>query len=73
MSNHLEHITRDGDRWDLLAWEFYGDALAYEGIIRANPSVPIYPILPAGLTLRIPILEDAPTSLALEELPPWKR
>ncbi|MDJ4912435.1 tail protein X, partial [Salmonella enterica] len=21
----LEHITRDGERWDSLAWQYYGD------------------------------------------------
>ncbi|MEI4920417.1 tail protein X, partial [Klebsiella pneumoniae] len=24
--DYLEHLTRDGDRWDLLAWHYYGDA-----------------------------------------------
>ena len=26
---YLEHITTDGERWDNLAWHYYGDALAY--------------------------------------------
>ncbi|HFV0367875.1 TPA: tail protein X, partial [Escherichia coli] len=21
----LEHVTRDGERWDSLAWQYYGD------------------------------------------------
>ncbi|WP_298438080.1 tail protein X [Geobacter sp.] len=68
----LEHITRDGDRWDLLAWEYYGDATRYEPIIAANPEVMITPILPAGVRLVIPIIEDAEL-IDSEELPPWKR
>ncbi|MDI4583123.1 hypothetical protein E7X33_28695, partial [Klebsiella pneumoniae] len=23
---YLEHITTDGERWDNLAWHYYGDA-----------------------------------------------
>ncbi|HCN1628338.1 TPA: tail protein X, partial [Escherichia coli] len=23
----LEHVTRDGERWDSLAWQYYGDPL----------------------------------------------
>lgn len=30
---YLEHVTTDGERWDNLAWRYYGDALAYERII----------------------------------------
>lgn len=67
----IEHITRDGDRWDLLAWEYYGDATAYEGIIAANASVKIEPILPSGIKVLIPVMEEAETD-TLEGLPPWK-
>lgn len=51
---YLEHITTDGERWDNLAWHYYGDALAYERIIAANPHVAIYPVLPSGIQLIIP-------------------
>ena len=68
----VEHITRDGDRWDNLAWEYYGDATAYETIIAANPEVAIYPILPSGIRLLIPVLEEAETATT-EGLPPWKQ
>lgn len=68
----LEHITSEGDRWDLLAWEYYGDASQYEPIIVANPEVMITPILTAGIRLLIPIIEDAEL-IDTEDLPPWKR
>jgi phage tail protein X len=69
--NYVEHITRDGDRWDLLAWQYYGDPFGYERIIMANPSVPIRPFIVSGIKLRIPIIED--TSVLSQNLPPWKR
>ena len=68
----IEHITRDGDRWDLLAWEYYGDATQYERIIAANNQVMIDPILPSGIIINIPVIEELPAELAeSEELPPW--
>lgn len=71
----LEHITSQGDRWDLLAWHYYGDARLYEPIIAANPEVAIVPVLEPGIRILIPLLEstvdgDVTTS---EELPPWRR
>jgi len=72
MTDVLVHITSAGDRWDLLAWKYYGDASQYEPIIAANPEVMIEPILPAGIRLLIPIIEDAEL-INTEDLPPWKR
>lgn len=69
MSGYLEHTTTEGDRWDLLAWRYYGDALAYERIIATNPSVPIIPVLPSGVRLVIPMAEAAAQAV---EPPPWK-
>jgi phage tail protein X len=70
--DYLVHQTKDGDRWDLLAWHYYGDALRFEVIVVANPHVPIVPILDAGLQLAIPILVEEET-VAAEDLPPWKQ
>lgn len=67
---YLEHMTLQGDRWDLLAHHFYGEAARFEPIQRANPGVPLTPILPAGLVLRIPILEPR-ESEAIDGMPPW--
>lgn len=70
-SRALLHVTVQGDRWDLLAWRYYRDPLAYEQIIDANPDVPIAPVLPGGLQLTIPVLTTVDT--LTEDLPPWKR
>lgn len=71
--DYLEHLTRDGDRWDLLAWHYYGDAALMNPIIDANLQLRLLPTLGAGLTVRIPVLEDDEPMLSKEELPPWKR
>lgn len=67
---YLKHITREGERWDSLAWRYYGDAMRYAPIVAANPHVPMAPMLPAGEVLAIPRLEDAPR---IEDMPPWMR
>lgn len=71
----LEHITTAGERWDTLAWRYYGDASLLSPIIEANPALDITDVLASGQVVLIPLLE----SLAIEaiiasaDLPPWKR
>jgi phage tail protein X len=75
MSEYLTHTTLQGDRWDSLAYRYYGDALAYPVILQANPTVDPTPgTLPGGLALRIPILDEtdlAPALPATEGDVPW--
>lgn len=71
-TDFLIHTTSDGDRWDQLAWRYYGDPTLMEAIITANPQAPIAPILEGGLQLAIPVLDDT-EAIATEDLPPWKR
>lgn len=66
----LNHITMAGERWDLLAWTYYGDPTLFSPIIMANPSIPIEPAFEAGLSVGVPILQMTPASPA--DLPPWK-
>lgn len=66
----IPHTTIEGQRWDQLAWDYYGDAHRYVPIIEANPHVPVTATLPAGLKLAIPVLEPA---TSVEDLPPWMR
>jgi phage tail protein X len=73
MSNgaqYILHITRSGERWDLLAWRYYGDATDYSPLIMANPSVPIEPVFEAGLSIAVPI--QPKSALVTVDLPPWK-
>lgn len=70
-SQSISHVTITGERWDLLAWTYYGDATLYSPMIMANPHIPIEPVFEAGLQIAIPILQlgQAQTN----DLPPWKR
>lgn len=69
---YLVHITAAGERWDMLANRYYGDATRYAPIVAANPHVPISMVLAGGVMLAIPVLEEDDT-MPSEELPPWKR
>lgn len=71
MTEYYSYITKDNDRWDLIAYIFYNDATKYEPIIEANPNIPITPILKAGLKLKIPVLDE--TETIKFELPPWRK
>lgn len=71
MTEYYSYITKDNDRWDLIAYIFYNDATKYEPIIEANSNIPITPILKAGLKLKIPVLDE--TETIKFELPPWRK
>jgi hypothetical protein len=69
-SQFLTHISSSGERWDLLAWKYYGDPSLFGPIVLANPNLPIEPVLGAGLTVLIPVLRKSGVTTA--NLPPWK-
>jgi nucleoid-associated protein YgaU len=69
----VEYIVKDGDRWDTIALKAYGDATLFSGIIEANVSTIISPVLESGSRLIIPILENSEIQIDSELLPPWKR
>ncbi len=65
------YITRQNDRWDLIAYEYYNNALLYEQIIKANPDIEITPVLKEGIQIKVPVLQEETTIQF--ELPPWKQ
>lgn len=65
------YTTKEGDRWDTVAYAAYGDVTKIPLIADANPDVPLDDIIPAGTNLYIPILEQA-TIVQDKQLPPWK-
>ena len=73
MANFVEYVTKQGDRWDTIAFKAYGDASLINGIIEANTSIIISPILEAGTRVIVPILESGEIQIDSELLPPWKR
>ncbi|PHR19299.1 MAG: hypothetical protein COA37_17875 [Hoeflea sp.] len=76
-NGYFEHRTMDGDRWDLLAHTYYGDARKQTVLLEANRHLFLDPlvipplVLPSGLVLTIPVIDD--TEIDDSALPPWKR
>lgn len=73
MSNFVEYVTKQGDRWDTIAFKAYGDASLVNGLIESNPTIVISAILEAGTRVIVPILESGEIQIDSELLPPWKR
>nr|DAU52931.1 MAG TPA: tail protein [Caudoviricetes sp.] len=71
MTEYYSYVTKDNDRWDLIAYKFYDNPNFYEEIIKANPEISHEPVLNAGIKLKIPVIEESVTIKF--ELPPWKR
>ena len=67
----LKHTVKQGERWDNLAYYYYGDALEYGRLSSANPQLSFCEVLPTGATVFIPVLNVKPTQN--ENLPPWLR
>ena len=63
------HTVKAGQRWDTIAYLWYGDARLFPDIVRANPNVSADIAPPAGTVLNIPIKEAKPVA---QILPPWK-
>lgn len=84
MSQFTEYVTLQGERWDSIAWKAYGTVgaitvpdgrtlNAFQFIMESNPSVAIYKVFPAGIRMKIPVIERAEIVTDTELLPPWKR
>ena len=70
-TTYTEYITQPGDRWDLIAYKAYGDAIMIDIIAQANPSIPLTPILDSGIVMFIPV--QAAATIDTNLLSPWKR
>ena len=68
-TEYLNYTTMAGDTWDILALDAYDDESKASHIIQANPQYSHVLVFPAGVELKIPIIEES----ASETLPPWKR
>ena len=70
VTGYKEYTTREGDTFDALALEMYGDETLAHYIIEFNPDYADVLIFEANVPLRLPIIEDAELP---DTLPPWRR
>lgn len=69
----ITHVTIAGERWDSLAWQYYGDATLISPIIQTNPQIPIEAVFEPGLVIGVPLITVDETVQDTANLPPWKR
>jgi len=74
---YFSYETKNGDRWDLIAFDYYGDAKMIKPLLVANPEIvgsasePAPLVFSKGVILRVPVLPSDEIDKA--QLPPWKR
>lgn len=68
------YIATDADRWDHLAYDFYGDSSLVSILIEVNPAIPPSQIyLPAGTRIVVPELPAEFRQLSETTIKaPWK-
>lgn len=67
---YKEYTTREGDTFDALALEMYGEETLAHYIIEFNPDYADVLIFDANVALRLPIVENVEMP---DTLPPWRR
>lgn len=68
----IPYTTKQGDSWDKIAYEVYGDPFKIKELIEANPNLEIKQIFDDGEVVNVPVLQDT-TVIDEDLLPPWKR
>ncbi len=66
----VDYITIEGDAFDALALQFFGEETMAWRIMEMNPDYRDVLIFGAGVQLKIPVVEATDS---LEALPPWRR
>lgn len=69
MDKYYTYVTLEGDTFDCIALDFYNEETQSSTIIKANLQHRKVITFKAGVELKIPIIEQEPTS----SLPPWKK
>lgn len=70
VTGYKDYTTREGDTFDALALEMYGEETLSHYIIEFNPDHADTLIFAGNVRLRLPIVENTETP---DTLPPWRR
>lgn len=71
MADYRIHTTKQGERWDAIAYRHYSDPYQIPRILEANPSQYGKLTPDVGILLQIPILNTTRTTPVIA--PPWDR
>lgn len=67
---YKDYITQEGDTFDALSLEMYGDETLAHYIIEFNPDYADVLIFEPNTKLKLPVIEEMN---APDTLPPWRR
>lgn len=70
VTGYKDYTTREGDTFDALALDMYGEETLAHYIIEFNPDYADVLIFDANVALQLPIVEDVEMP---DTLPPWRR
>ena len=70
VTGYKDYTTREGDTFDALALEMYGEETLAHYIIEFNPDYADVLIFDANVAILLPIVEDVEMP---DTLPPWRR
>lgn len=73
MIQSINYTVKQGERWDSLAWKFYGSVKAMNILVENNPTIPLSTVLAAGTQIIVPILDNTEEIVIKTNLPPWKK
>ena len=65
----IAHTIKKNERWDLLAYRYYGNVNEMGRLMDANPHLSLSEVLPEGEILLVPVLRVKGTNQ--DGLPPW--
>lgn len=72
MIQSINYTVKQGERWDSLAWKFYGSVKSMNVLIENNPTIPLSAVLAAGTQIIVPIIDNTSEIVKSTNLPPWK-
>lgn len=71
MTNYIFHTAGERDRWDTIAYKYYGNSYKIQNLISDNPHIPITGTIEEGTEVRVRVEETTPDDNS--NLPIWKR
>ncbi|MDO4223765.1 MAG: tail protein X [Acinetobacter sp.] len=69
MNKVILHTIKAGERWDSIAYRYYGDVGEMPRLMAANPQIALGEQLNQGEQMLIPIISIQPSDQ--HQLPPW--
>lgn len=66
----MKYVTKQGDTFDIIAYEAYGNEEYMSQIIHANEKYAGTAVFDYGVELELPTIKELDSSLFL---PPWRR